>query len=203
MDTDTNFDAAFDDILCAVVAKRKGGPLALCEQLAMMRQAARQFDGGCPLTLRESYSLTSSRIDRSNCVVRGVRVCGLRSSNGRTYTPAALREALPMYESVGVFFGRPEGESGPRRIEDRFGRLVNVRVAFDGAIEADLAYNPRHRLAEQFLWAAENDHRNVGLSHDARGTGRRGDDGEMVVDRITRVLSVDVVDAPASVSGLF
>jgi hypothetical protein len=155
--------------------------------------------------LRESVTTASGgRVDREACIVRNLRVCGTRSANGRTYTKRALREALKLYEGAPVFFNHPDGESNTRKYEDRFGRLMNVRSAADGSsIHADLKYNPHHPQCERFLWDAENSPRGIGLSHNANGTGRRQPDGSVLVEQITKVHSVDIVDGPATNEGLY
>lgn len=155
--------------------------------------------------IRESLSLgdAAGRIDRAAGLIRGVRVCGPKSGNGRRYTPRALRNALPLYENARVFFDHPEGESNVRKFRERMGRLVNARVADDGGIDADLKYNPKHRDAEEFLWYVENDPAGMGLSHNAEGRGVREATGEVLVEEITKVHSVDIVDGPATNFSLF
>ena len=73
---------------------------------------------------------------------------------------------------------------------------------FQWASVADFHYNPKHALAEQLKWDAENASENVGFSHDVMArVSRRG--GKAVVEEITRVVSVDLVADPATTRGLF
>jgi hypothetical protein len=154
------------------------------------------------LRFRESLSVSGvGKVDREACVVKDVKVCGLQSANGRRYSRDALRNATRLYEGARVFFDHPEGRENTRKFRERFGRLVNVRSTADG-LTADLKYNPRHPQADQFLWLAENDPAGMGLSHNAEGSGRRDGDG-VLVEAITRVHSVDIVDGPATNFSLY
>lgn len=158
------------------------------------------------LELREGLAVKSvAKVDREACIVYGVRVCGLVSGNGKRYKREALREAKKLYENVPVYFNHPSGASNARKYEERFGKLFNVRDAADGtgAIDADLKYNPAHAHSEQFLWDAENNPQGMGLSHNANGNGRRVSGGDVLVEQITKVHSVDVVDGPATNYSLF
>lgn len=155
------------------------------------------------LKLRESFDVGGvARVDRAAATVHGVKVIGLKSANGRRYSPDALKNAARLYEGARVFFDHPDGESNTRRFRERFGRLVNVKAAADG-LTADLKYNPAHADAEQFLWLAENDPAGMGLSHNAEGRGVREASGDVLVEEITRVHSVDVVDGPATTHSLY
>ena len=61
---------------------------------------------------------------------------------------------------------------------------------------------PKHALAEQLIWDAEHNPRNVGFSHNVQARLTREADAT-VVEEITRVQSVDLVADPASTQGLF
>ena len=47
------------------------------------------------------------RVDRENGIIRGVRIIGLTSRNGRRYKPEALRQSIGLYEGVRVFQNHP------------------------------------------------------------------------------------------------
>jgi len=142
-------------------------------------------------------------VDRRAGVIRGVKILGLRSRNGRVYLPDALRDAVKLYENAKVNVNHPKGDpQQPRDYQDRIGAIRNVVVRKDEGLFADFHFNPKHALAEQLLWDAEHSPENVGFSHNvqARCT-RRGE--HLVVEAITRVLSVDLVADPATTAGLF
>ena len=143
------------------------------------------------------------RVDRQGGVIRGVKILGLRSRNGRTYLPETLSEAAPLYEDAKVNVHHPKGKiCGPRDYQDRIGVIRNVVVRPGDGLFADFHFNPKHSLAEQLAWDAEHAPENVGFSHNVEArVGRRGD--QVVVEAITKVQSVDLVADPATTRGLF
>lgn len=142
-------------------------------------------------------------VDSQGSVIRGVKILGLKSRNGRTYLPEALAQAARLYENAKVNVNHPKGDpAGPRDYQDRIGAIRNVVVRGGEGLFADFQFNPKHPLAEQLLWDAEHAPENVGFSHNVEArTVRRGD--ELVVEAITRVQSVDLVADPATTRGLF
>ena len=143
------------------------------------------------------------RVDRQAGVIRGVKVLGLESRNGRTYLPEALAQAAPLYEDAKVNVNHPKGNpAGPRDYQDRIGTIRHVAVRPGEGLFGDFHFNPKHALAEQLMWDAEHAPENVGFSHNVEArVGRRGD--RVVVEAITRVQSVDLVADPATTRGLF
>jgi hypothetical protein len=142
------------------------------------------------------------RVDRQAGVIRGVKILGLQSRNGRSYLPEALAQAVPLYEDAKVNVNHPKGSpGGPRDYQDRIGVIRKVTAGRDGLF-ADFHFNPKHSLSEQLLWDAEHAPENVGFSHNVEArTVRRGEN--LVVEAITRVESVDLVADPATTRGLF
>ncbi len=155
-------------------------------------------------TLQEFFDSrgVAVRVDRPAGVIRGVKILGLRSRNGRSYLPEALVQAAALYEDAKVNVNHPKGNpGGPRDYQDRIGVIRNVAVQGEGLF-ADFHFNPKHGLAEQLLLDAEHAPENVGFSHNVEArTVRRGQD--VVVEAITRVQSVDLVADPATTRGLF
>jgi len=145
----------------------------------------------------------SMRLDRQAGVLRGVKVLGLESRNGRSYQPEALTQAVRLYEGAKVNVNHPRGNpSGPRDYQDRLGTIQGVVLRPGEGLFADLHFNPKHALAEQLMWDAVHAPENVGFSHNVQArTVRRGE--RVVVEAITRVLSVDLVADPATTRGLF
>jgi hypothetical protein len=143
------------------------------------------------------------RVDRQSGVIRGVKLLGLESRNGRTYLPEALAQAAPLYENAKVNVNHPKGNpSGPRDYQDRIGTIRQVTIRAGEGLFGDFCFNPKHALAEQLMWDAEHAAENVGFSHNVEArVGRRGD--RVVVEAITRVQSVDLVADPATTRGLF
>jgi hypothetical protein len=145
----------------------------------------------------------SIRVDRDHGVIRGVKIIGLPSRNGRRYLPQALSQAASLYEGAKVNVNHPKGHPlAPRDYQDRIGVIRAVESRDGEGLFGDFHYNPRHALAEQLVWDAEHAPENVGFSHNVLArTARQGDD--VVVEAITQVQSVDLVADPAATRGLF
>ncbi len=143
------------------------------------------------------------RVDARAGVIRGVKILGPTSRNGRIYPPETLAQAAALYEEAKVNVNHPQGNpTGPRDYQDRLGTIRNVQARKEEGLFADLHFNPKHALAEQLIWDAEHAPQNVGFSHNVQArTARRGD--HLVVEAITRVQSVDLVADPATTAGLF
>ena len=156
-------------------------------------------------TIREvvDWQAVGLRVDRQAGLIRGVKILGLRSRNGRVYLPQALEEAVPLYESAKVNINHtPTPAPAPRDYRDRLGVVRQVVFRPEEGLFADLCFNPKHPLAEQLAWDAEHCPENVGLSHHVEARLSRRD-GQNVVEAILRVHSVDVVADPATTQGLF
>lgn len=142
------------------------------------------------------------RVDRQAGVLRGVKILGLESRNGRSYRPEALAQAATLYEGAKVNVNHPKGGPyAPRDYQDRIGVIRNVAARADG-LYGDFHFNPKHALAEQLLWDAEHAPENVGFSHYVEARTARSDD-RVTVEEIVRVQSVDLVADPATTRGLF
>jgi hypothetical protein len=143
------------------------------------------------------------RVDPREGVIRGVKILGAESRNGRSYPSETLRQAAALYEEAKVNVNHPKGDpASPRDYQDRIGVIRNVAARRDEGLFADFHFNPKHALSEQLLWDAEHAPENVGFSHNVEARlARRGD--RVVVEEITRVQSVDLVADPATTRGLF
>ncbi len=143
------------------------------------------------------------RVDRVAGVIRGVKILGLNSRNGRQYLPEALSRAAALYEGAKVNVNHPKGApSAPRDYQDRIGVIRGVEARTGEGLFGDLYFNPKHILAEQLIWDAEHAPENVGFSHNVQARTARRDD-IVVVEEITRVQSVDLVADPATTRGLY
>src|SRR5688500_9538408 len=85
------------------------------------------------------------RVDRQAGVLRGVKLLGLSSSNGRRYLESALREAAPLYEGAKVNVNHAQaGPLAPREYQDRLGVIRGVKFREGEGLFGDLHYNPKH-----------------------------------------------------------
>jgi len=143
------------------------------------------------------------RVDARAGVLRGVKLIGLESQNGRRYRPAALAQAVGLYEGAKVNVNHPkQGPLAPRDYQDRLGVIRQVEFRPGEGLFGNLHFNPKHALAEQLVWDAEHNPNNVGFSHNV--LARLVREGEaVIVEAITRVQSVDLVADPAATQGLF
>ena len=150
------------------------------------------------------YALTlgTQRVDRVTGIIHDCKICGLESSNGRTYPAETLKKAVPLYADAKVNVNHVRGRES-RTYEQRIGSLANVRFVAGDGLRGDLRINVKHPLAEQLLWDAENTPSNVGLSHSIDARLSRGKDGHVMVEEIIAVESVDLVADPATTVGLF
>ena len=143
------------------------------------------------------------RVDRQAGVIRGVKILGLQSRNGRQYLPEALAKAVPLYEGAKVNVNHPKGSPlSPRDYQDRIGVIRGAVLKPNEGLFGDLHFNPKHVLAGQLAWDAEHAPENVGFSHNVQARTSRRDD-VLLVEEITRVQSVDLVADPATTRGLY
>jgi hypothetical protein len=143
------------------------------------------------------------RVDRTAGIIRGVKLLGLTSRNGRRYRENALRDAIGLYEGAKVNINHPKGHPlAPRDYQDRLGVVRSVHFLAGDGLFGDLHFNPKHALSEQLVWDAEHAPQNVGMSHNVLArTALDGD--EIVVEAITDVQSIDLVADPATTRGLY
>ena len=139
-------------------------------------------------------------IDRAAGIIKGVKLVGLKSANGRTYTEKGLREAVKLYEGVRLNVDHKvsatNGQPSGRSLAERIGVARNVRFVEGQGIYGDAHLNPSHALFNQIAWEAEQakagQSSGVGFSHVADCTLRPGS-GAQVVESIVRVRHVDKI----------
>jgi len=90
------------------------------------------------------------RVDREKGVIYGVKILGLESANGRSYSPKAIREAAQLYEGskVNLNHARGANATGPRGYEERLGAVRGVKVVEGSGLFGNLHYNPKHAIAD-------------------------------------------------------
>lgn len=151
----------------------------------------------------ETYQTTKPTVDRDAGVIRGVKILGRVSRNGREYSETALREAAAIYEGLGVNTNHPNRATPniSRTVEEGIGWLENVTVKPDG-VYGDFNVIKSHHMANSLFEVAERKPDRFGLSHNASGdVVERG--GKPLVESIKSVRSVDLVQNPATVNSLF
>ena len=154
--------------------------------------------------LTESMDYSTATADAEAGIVRGIRIIGPSSpSHHRRYTESALRGAVGLYEGARVNANHMK-TLGDRQVEDRFGKLLNVRSDSKGGIVGDLHFFRTHPMASRLVEAVGRPelHDTMGLSHQANGR-TRNEGGTQIVEQIVKVLSVDLVADPATNKSLF
>lgn len=156
---------------------------------------------------------TPLRVDREKGVIYGVKVLGRFSPNchgikgvteGTEYTPAAFKQAAPLYENAKIYTNHPDRRKpdADRDVAEPFGKLMNCVAEADG-IRADLHYLKTHPMAERVVEDVERMLGVFGLSHNADAGATRVANGKFIVEEIATVYSVDLVDRPATNKNLW
>lgn len=140
-------------------------------------------------------------VDRDAKVIRGVKILGRDSANGRTYSDKALADGKGLYEGSRVNFDHPDKTAKGRKFSDGFGVIKECEVRADG-VYGNLHYLESHPLSAMVIEKAERFPNAFGLSHNAEGAVKMKG-GKAVVESLTKVESVDIVDRPATNAGLF
>lgn len=145
------------------------------------------------------------RVDKGTATLYGVRLLGERSANGRRYSERAMQEAAQMYVGKAVNDGHPAQPNAPRKNAERLGTVTkawydrNSRAVFGNVrLLRTHPLTPRilEAAADPGLWSC------YGFSHNAQGEGANDSRGIFVVERLTDVLAVDLVQGAATNSSL-
>ncbi len=165
---------------------------------------AKTSDATEQVTIVESLAGVSAKVDSGAGVIRGVKLIGFESKNGRSYPPDVLRAAVTHYEGVKVNVDHPRSPTDPRSVSDRIGVIKSARFVEGKGVYGDFHFNPKHQLAEQIAWDAQHNPDAVGFSHNATLRFRPGHQrGRKIVESIAGVRSLDLVADPATTSGFF
>lgn len=154
-------------------------------------------------------AIGSDRIDETAGIVKGVKLLGLKSKNRRTYnTPGVRRTAVQMLENAPIYIDHPDMSSirKTRPYRDKFGHVMPGTVSFvEGqGYFGDIRYNTSHHLASTFLFDVKHAPKTLGMSinGDFR-SGGTNPSGDVVVEELLALRSVDLVTSPATTAGLF
>jgi hypothetical protein len=161
------------------------------------------------ITITEAVNQGGQRLraDREKGIIYGVKVLGERSGNpppnDNEYPRKTREDAIGMLEGARCCVDHPARgtEEKTRPYGDSIGVHRNLRENGDG-LYSDFHFNPKHPLADQLCWDAENAPNLVGFSINARGKPKRSG-GRCVIEQITHVHSIDLVSRPATTKGLY
>lgn len=146
----------------------------------------------------------SLRVDRDKGIIYGCKMLGNQSRNAGSksyaYPYETRLKAVPLYE--GIVSNVDHHKDGKEvSYRDRIGIFRNVVAKPEGTF-GDYHYNPKHELAEQLAWDAENAPEKLGFSHLAEGRIVRKN-GVATCEQITKAKSCDLVADPATTVGMF
>ena len=169
------------------------GPILLMESQSAVADELEEFVGF------ESFDGATVQ-DESN-VVSGIKITGANSSNGYVYSEQSLREAAPMYDGAQVFLDHSERQSNPmmRSIKDLAGTISGPSYVPGKGIfgSINLLETDAGRNLKAIIKANST---RAGMSHAVLAMR---DKSKGVVTSIERVISVDAVAFPATVSSFF
>ena len=156
------------------------------------------------IRIKENQGFKSGEV--SGNVIKDVAVLGpfSKNKNGRHYTEEFHRSAVNFYEGISV---APD-HSEKRSVLESIGKLegIYLKEKEDGfhTFAKKLIINPHHSHAKQILWAAENNIKNLGLSHDILAESSvNKKTGIMEVKKCISAFEVSLVQNPAANKNLF
>lgn len=149
-----------------------------------------------PERLVEQFDFRGSTVDRENWVIKGVKVLGRASRNGRIYEDSAIRDSSLLCENLPVTV-RGGHNRNDRDYHSQNGQLRNGEARNLGTEKAASYYdwhlNPADELTEKICYDAENFPENVPLSHEV--SVYQGEMDEQGVLHVERLIEVDGVAA--------
>jgi len=154
----------------------------------------------------ESDTFEAAAEQTTEGVVRGAKLLGLRSRNGRSYDTPGVRKAAPgLLIGARIFIDHPDDPTKPRSYRDAFGVVESCDYVAGKGHFGQIKYNPKHPLAEQFAWDVKNNPSGLGMSVNARViyAPKKDRNGDEVVESLELVRSLDIVTKPATSVGVF
>ena len=151
-------------------------------------------------SFQERSSAAGSHLEVSEGIVTNVAILGQNSTNGRYYTETALDEAVGQYNGVPVNLDHADTE-GNRSVLSKVGVITGARkVKEDGGyrVRGDVKLYKNHVHAPFVSELIQDNAAGVGFSHVVQGTSEEADDGTERVTGVKKVLSVDIVQNPAT-----
>ena len=151
----------------------------------------------------DGYSpLPAATYSVSDPCIKGVKILGRVSRNGRVYPDSVMAQAVKLYADAAINIDHLEEGQESRSFKDRFGWIENPRHVPGEGIYGDMRFNPEHPLAKPFVWWANQKPNKIGLSHDADVRADRKENGQLEIAEIHRVHGVDLVADSATTKGL-
>jgi hypothetical protein len=166
---------------------QKGFPV--CDYVSMSQTVT--------ITEQVTTPFRGCKVNREGGYIDDVLICGLSSKNGRDYLSEAFGDGK-IYEGKTVYTNHSKNE---RQIQEKVGWFSHVTMR-EGRPYGRFNVYKEHRDAAHLYEIAERNPSDIGMSHVAKCSTRRGDNGREVVESIQEVISVDLVATPATTKGL-
>jgi len=143
-----------------------------------------------------------AQVDEEAGVLKGVKILG--KDGNKAYSEGAIDKAYTdrIYEGAPICEDHPPKDDSPREVGRKLGEIRNVERRADG-LYADAHFLKEHPLWPRIKEAAKRMPNLYGFSHLGRGKSRSKLGGKDLIEEITFVRSVDLVDQGATVKGLF
>lgn len=152
------------------------------------------------MTLNEQVSFADASVD--NGIIKGVKLLGEVSRNGRRYPQSTRIRAMKMMEGLKVNLNHADKRNPETTVESRIGKLVNVREENNGTY-ADFHFLTSHPFAAQIIEASQRMPEVYGFSINGAGTVKKNKAGELIVENIDSLRSIDLVADAGTVKSLF
>jgi hypothetical protein len=154
--------------------------------------------------IKETY--TSELPPATDGVIRGAKLLGLTSRNGRRYEGKGLDAAKGLYEGRKVYVNhpKPDGMGAERPFGDWAGVIENVQYRKGEGLYGDVVLRQESAYFKGIVEVASNPkfRKSCGFSHVAEGESHFDGDTE-IIESIKEVFSVDLVTDPATTAGIF
>ena len=151
----------------------------------------------------EAVSFEDAKFEEESHIVRNVCLLSSESRHGYRYKTETMAKAIPLYSGTQVYISHPTEEelkSGRRDVMKLAGKVTSPR--FEGnKIRGDVVTLPDEH-GKKFYDVAKVMPESVGCSHVADIEIVR-DNGDLVVESINEVFSVDLVASPATNENMF
>lgn len=146
-------------------------------------------------------------VDATARVIKNVVLVGPTSpTRKRSYPASTLREAIPLYEGAKIYLNHPRKreDETERDVRDLAGQVVKGTLRIDeaGKLRGDVRAL-KTPSGDVLLGIAESAADVAGMSHNVYGAEKKNSDGSgTIIEKITKVWSVDLVTEPGTTKGL-
>ena len=155
------------------------------------------------VTSEVSFDFESVQVDEEAGIIRNVLVCGCESKNGYNFGPDAFGDdarVKSLYDGLPVCINHSKENPLGRSVQEVAGFLSSPRRNTANQVFADIQVEDSIDCGVDLIKLAKKRRRNIGLSHTAKY--RMSRDGK-TVDRVEKVITVDVVVNPATTQSFF